>query len=293
MQNILITPKEEKNKNLNNLKPNKIPFNILKIKKRPINLKNNLQTTPSTPNYGRKFVPNFKFNYTKTNNKINKINPDYDLEQRNKYYFKKLFEIKHNNSSRKLSSKIIFNPYPHRKDGHIKLDIMNLAQQNLYMLKRLYEKKSEYSAKKMEKDYQRVQGYKRIMCKFPDINFSKTKELSSNNYAVLENKFLKSENSDRSTFLPTINYINEGSMIKIKKRLLKDMKKREPSFILPRNLKIDFLKANQNNTTNNNTTNNKNKKENAKEEFEFEFDKGNNDNNDNNNKNIDNEKMNK
>jgi hypothetical protein len=288
MKNIIITPKEEKNKNLNNLKPNKIPFNILKIKKRPLNQKNNLQTTPSTPHYERKFVPNFKFNYT--NNKINKINPDYDLEQNNKYYFKKLFEIKHNNSSRKLSSNNVFNPNPHRKAGHIKLDIMNLAQQNLYMLKRLYEKKSEYSAKKMEKDYQRVQQYKRIMCKFPEINFSKTKGLSSNNNTIIENKFLKSENSDRSTFLPTINYINEGSMIKIKKRLFRDMKKKEPSFILPRNLKKDFLKANQNNTTNNNNTKNK---ENAKEEFEFEFDKKNNDNineSDNNNENIKSEK---
>ena len=54
MKNIIITPKEEKNKNLNNLKPNKIPFNILKIKKRPLNQKNNLQTTPSTPHYERK-----------------------------------------------------------------------------------------------------------------------------------------------------------------------------------------------------------------------------------------------
>ena len=289
MKNIPITPQEEKNKIKNNLKPNKLSFNMLKIKKRPNNQETNLKTTPSTPHYERKFSTNFKFNNTKTNNKINN---DYELEQKNKYFFKKLFEIKHNNSYKKF--KIFnFNPHPHRKDGHIKLDIMNLAQQNLYMLKRLYEKKSEYSAKKMEKDYQRVQQYKRIMCKFPEINFSKTKGLSSNNNTIIENKFLKSENSDRSTFLPTINYINEGSMIKIKKRLFRDMKKKEPSFILPRNLKKDFLKANQNNTTNNNNTKNK---ENAKEEFEFEFDKKNNDNineSDNNNENIKSEKMNK
>ena len=266
MKNIQITPQEEKIKLKNNLKPNRLSFNMLKIKKRPNNLETNLQTTPSTPHYERKFSPNFKINFTKTNNKINN---DYELEQKNKYFFKKLFEIKHNNSYKKF--KIFnFNPHPHRKDGHIKLDIMNLAQQNLYMLKRLYEKKSEYSVKKMEKEYQCYQKYKKIMCKFPEINFNKTRGLNSNTNTVIDNKFLKSEKSDRSTFLPTINYINEGSMIKIKKKLFRDMKLKDFSLITPRNLKKDFItKINKNATSN--ITNNK---ENIKEEAEFELDKG-------------------
>ena len=266
MKNIQITPQEEKIKLKNNLKPNRLSFNMLKIKKRPNNLETNLQTTPSTPHYERKFSPNFKINFTKTNNKINN---DYELEQKNKYFFKKLFEIKHNNSYKKL--KIFnFNPHSHRKDGHIKLDIMNLAQQNLYMLKRLYEKKSEYSVKKMEKEYQCYQRYKKIMCKFPEINFNKTRGLNSNTNTVIDNKFLKSEKSDRSTFLPTINYINEGSMIKIKKKLFRDMKLKDFSLITPRNLKKDFItKINKNATSN--ITNNK---ENIKEEAEFELDKG-------------------
>jgi len=266
MKNIQITPQEEKIKLKNNLKPNRLSFNMLKIKKRPNNLETNLQTTPSTPHYERKFSPNFKINFTKTNNKINN---DYELEQKNKYFFKKLFEIKHNNSYKKL--KIFnFNPHSHRKDGHIKLDIMNLAQQNLYMLKRLYEKKSEYSVKKMEKEYQCYQKYKKIMCKFPEINFNKTRGLNSNTNTVIDNKFLKSEKSDRSTFLPTINYINEGSMIKIKKKLFRDMKLKDFSLITPRNLKKDFItKINKNATSN--ITNNK---ENIKEEAEFELDKG-------------------
>ena len=266
MKNIQITPQEEKIKLKNNLKPNRLSFNMLKIKKRPNNLETNLQTTPSTPHYERKFSPNFKINFTKTNNKINN---DYELEQKNKYFFKKLFEIKHNNSYKKL--KIFnFNPHSHRKDGHIKLDIMNLAQQNLYMLKRLYEKKSEYSVKKMEKDYKCYQRYKKIMCKFPEINFNKTRGLNSNTNTVIDNKFLKSEKSDRSTFLPTINYINEGSMIKIKKKLFRDMKLKDFSLITPRNLKKDFItKINKNATSN--ITNNK---ENIKKEAEFELDKG-------------------
>ena len=268
MKNIPITPQEEKNKIKNNLKPNKLSFNMLKIKKLPNNQETNLKTTPSTPHYERKFSTNFKFNNTKTNNKINN---DYELEQKNKYFFKKLFEIKHNNSYKKF--KIFnFNPHPHRKDGHIKLDIMNLAQQNLYMLKRLYEKKSEYSVKKMEKDYQCYQRYKKIMCKFPEINFNKTRGLNSNSNTntIIDTKFLKSEKSERSTFLPTINYINEGSMIKIKKKLFKDMKLKDLSLITPRNLTKDFIK----NINKNDTSNNANNKENIKEETEIEIDKG-------------------
>ena len=150
---------------------------------------------------------------------------------------------------------------------------MNLAQENLYMLKRLYEKKSEYSVKKMEKDYQCYQRYKRIMCKFPEINFNKTRGLSSNSNTntIIDTKFLKSEKSERSTFLPTINYINEGSMIKIKKKLFKDMKLKDISLITPRNLKKDFIKNINKNTTSNIINN----KENVKQEVEIEFDKGN------------------
>ena len=264
MKNISINPQEEKNKIKNNLKSNKLSFNMPKNKMLPKNQESNLKTTPSTPHYKRKYIPNFKFNYTKTNNKINS---GYELEQKNKYFFKKLFDIKHNNNFKKLN--LDFNPLSHRKDGHIKLDIMHLAQQNLYMLKRLYEKKSEYSVKKMEKEYQSYQKYKKIMCKFPEINFSKTRGLSSNSKTIIDSKFLKSEKSDRSTFLPTINYINDGSMIKIKKKLFKDMQKKDISLITPRNLKKDFIKNINKNSTNINN------KENVKEESEFEFDKGN------------------
>ena len=260
MKNLITTPKETKEKIIPNEKQGKISFELLKINKPNFSRQSSLNSTPSTPYYDSKYSNKFKFKMPKINNRINN---DYELEQKNKYYFKKLFEIKNHKNMKKNYSKCILNT--HRNDGHVKLGIMNLAQQNLYMLKRLYEQKSEYSVKKMEKDYQRVQRIKKVMCKFPEINFNKTKGLCYDNVFL---KSEKSEISDKSIFLPTINYINEGSMIKIKKRLLQDMKKNETKLklISPRNLKKDFIK-------NINTNNNK---ENEKEEFEFEFNKRNN-----------------
>ncbi len=93
---------------------------------------------------------------------------------------------------------------------------MDLAQQNLYMLKRLTEKKSEYSVKKMEEDYKKVQNYKKIMCNFPCINFNKPKRGYSS-----DNKNFKKEITQ---YFPTINYINDGYLDKMGKKI-KDKKK--------------------------------------------------------------------
>lgn len=95
-------------------------------------------------------------------------------------------------------------------EGYIKLGIMNLAQQNLYMLKRLTEKKSEYSAKKMEEDYKKTQNYKKIMCNFPCINFNKVKRVFSCDHKNYQN--------EKKEFLPTLNYINDGYLEKMKKK---------------------------------------------------------------------------
>ena len=62
-------------------------------------------------------------------------------------------------------------------------------------------------------------------------------------------------------------------MIKIKKRLLIDMKKREKKIISPRNLKKLFLKEHLNKINNNNSNN----KKNLNIEYEYEFDKENKD----------------
>ena len=209
------TPKEAKNNIIDKIQPNKLPFEQFHFKKNFLSRQSSLKTTPSTPFYQRKDNRKFKFNISKINNQFNK---NYELEQQNKNYFKKLSEIKNHTNSKKYSTKNHFNS--HRKDGYVKLDIMNLAQQNLYMLKRLYEQKSQYSVKKMEKDYKKVQNYKKIMCKFPDIDFNKSRGLLSDSYFL---KSKKSEKDDKNDFLPTINYINEGSMLQIKRRLLKNM----------------------------------------------------------------------
>ena len=100
---------------------------------------------------------------------------------------------------------------------------MNLAQQNLYMLKRLTEKKSEYSAKKMEEDYKKVQNYKKIMCNFPCINFNmKKRGFSSDN---------KNSLNEKREFLPTINYINDGYLEKMERKI-KDKKRKEENKIV-------------------------------------------------------------
>jgi len=259
------TPKESKNIIIKKIQSNNLPFGPLHFKKDLPSRQSSLKTTPSTPFYQRKFNQKFKFNVSKINNPFNN---NYELEQQNKFYFKKLVEIKNQSNSKKYSTNNLFNS--HRKDGYVKLGIMNLAQQNLYMLKRLYEQKSQYSAKKMEKDYQKFQNYKKIMCKFPEIDFNKSRGILSDSYFI---KSKKVEKDDKSEFLPTINYINEGSMTQIKRRLLKDMKKNNSKIISPRNLKKLFMKEN---LTNNNI--NVNDKKEEKIEVEYEFDKGNIDN---------------
>ncbi len=244
------------NKKIKNIFNNQTKFRNLNQKEEP-----NIKTNPSTASYKK-----MKFNIPKLNPKFLKNYNDYELQKQNENFYKKIFTIQ--NKNKRQSTNCIFNT--HRKDGYIKLNIMNLAQQNLYMLKRLYEQKSQYSAKKMEKDYQKFQGYKKIMCKFPEIDFNKSKGILSDSYFI---KSKKTEKDDKSEFLPTINYINDGSMIKIKKRILKDMKKNNSKIISPRNLKKVFMKEN---LSNNNININNKKEENT--EVEYELDKGNIDN---------------
>ena len=143
----------------------------------------------------------------------------------------------------------------HKNDGYIKLGIMNLAQQNLYMLKRLTEKKSEYSVKKMEEDYKKVQNYKKIMCNFPCINFNKEKRgFSCDN---------KSDRNVKKDFLPTINYINDGYLEKLKKKVKEQQKKEEN--------KLDKNKYNDK-TENNELDCQIKEIKRLKDDYEYEFD---------------------
>ena len=260
------TPKEFKTKSILKIQQNKLPLEQIQLKQNLLSPQNSLKTTPSTSFYERKASKNYNVNIPKINSPFNN---NYELAQQNKKYYKKLFEIRNHKTPKQYSTQNILNK--HRNDGYIKLGIMNLAQENLFMLKRLYELKSEYSAKKMEKEYQKVQRIKRIMCKFPDINFNKSKGLVNESFFLKSGKSDKSDKSDKSEFLPTINYINEGSMIKVKKHLLIDMKKKGKNFILPRNLKKEFLKRNFKKIQ---SKINLDKKENRNMEFEFDLDKG-------------------
>ena len=185
----------------------------------------------------------------------------YEIAQNNKILYDKLLSI---NKRDIKYSKLMTPGYisNHRNnEGYIKLGIMNLAQQNLYMLKRLTEKKSEYSVKKMEEDYKKVQNYKKIMCNFPCINFNmKKRGYSSDN---------KDNINEKREFFPTINYINDGYLDKMGRKI-KDKKKKEGSKLV-KNL---FNNNDDKNNSNHKIIEKKDKKQlNQNEEYEYEFDK--------------------
>jgi hypothetical protein len=140
---------------------------------------------------------------------------------------------------------------------------MDLAQQNLFMLKRLTEKKSEYSVKKMEEHYKKVQNYKKIMCNFPCINFNKPKRgLSSDSSTKYR--------SEMNQFFPTINYINDGYLEKVGKKI-KDKKRKEEigkSEGKEKVGKIEEKKENPNEIKKNNEKEKKNEKIMEKELFD-------------------------
>ena len=185
----------------------------------------------------------------------------YEIAQNNKILYDKLVSI---NKRDIKYSKLMTPGYisNHRNnEGYIKLGIMNLAQQNLYMLKRLTEKKSEYSVKKMEEDYKKIQNYKKIMCNFPCINFNKKKRgYSSDN---------KDNINEKREFFPTINYINDGYLDKMGRKI-KDKKKKEGNKLV-KNL---FNNNDDKNNSNHKILEKEDKKElNQNEEHEYEFDK--------------------
>ena len=185
----------------------------------------------------------------------------YEIAQNNKILYDKLVSI---NKRDIKYSKLMTPGYisNHRNnEGYIKLGIMNLAQQNLYMLKRLTEKKSQYSVKKMEEEYKKVQNYKKIMCNFPCINFNKKKRgYSSDN---------KDNINEKREFFPTINYINDGYLDKMGRKI-KDKKKKEGNKLV-KNL---FNNNDDKNNSNHKILEKEDKKElNQNKELEYEFDK--------------------
>jgi len=134
---------------------------------------------------------------------------------------------------------------------------MNLAQQNLYMLKRLTEKKSEYSVKKLEKDYKKVQNYKKIMCNFPCINFKPKRGFSS------DNKYNIIDKNEMKEFFPTINYLNDDYLKKFEKKAKNNIKEENK---IGKN-----LFNNKNEINHKNIDKNSIKKLNEENEYEYKF----------------------
>ena len=81
-----------------------------------------------------------------------------------------------------------------QREEYVKNEIKSLAQANLFILKKLLNKSSEYSVSKYEKEYQQSQKYKKIICRYPSINFTTPK---NNNEPLVESyKF----NTDHNKF---------------------------------------------------------------------------------------------
>lgn len=86
--------------------------------------------------------------------------------------YNKLFDIdKHGHQTIMGSMKPVFRFKKNQRDVFVKNEVKKVAQENLFILKRLLSKESEYSSIRFEKEYQRLQKYKRNICHYPDVNF--------------------------------------------------------------------------------------------------------------------------
>ena len=152
---------------------------------------------------------------------------NYELQQNNKCLFDRINNI-YKRGDRRMEQlmKPGFEKNKKHNSGYKKLEILYLAQDNLTMLKRLTEKKSTYSVNKMEKDYKKMQNYKKCMCQFPTINFCKSKEtgpiIDSYNYHEAMNKANINKYNK-----PTEIYLNDGYLDKLGKEIMDKKKKKE------------------------------------------------------------------
>ena len=131
--------------------------------------------------------------------------------------FQKLASIDQNSHHNYLKSmKPQFKLKKNQKESFIINGIKSLAQENLFILKRLITQESEYSAEKFMKKYKESRKYKNNICRYPSINFNRTKTdtkpliqtyelspknnklpkingLSRRNFMTLQTKYLKNE----------------------------------------------------------------------------------------------------
>ena len=115
----------------------------------------------------------------------------------NKLYSSKLNSFKKSFSSNNLEKNIKtrFN------NNELKLQMFTIAQNNLTMYQRLleYSKKSSYDKTDLIKEYKKSQGYKKISCEYPSIDFFKNKRIN-NYYHSCSNK-----NSKLKTFFNNLD----------------------------------------------------------------------------------------
>ena len=117
------TPRESPTKTITKININNKPFNQIQFNRNQHNdglL--NLKTLSPTPFYKSKSNRRFNFNIPKLNSQFNKFNfnipklnsqfnKNYELEQKNKNFYKKLLEIKTHNNPKKFSAKNLFNSH--------------------------------------------------------------------------------------------------------------------------------------------------------------------------------------
>ena len=133
-----------------------------------------------------------RFNKTQRNN-FNRFSLD-DEEKK----------IKYNSRDKKFKNK--FHPlfkYEHNYLTYSKIEeLVNVAIENHNIFKRLNAKKGFYNYKNQLRDYEKAQYYKKNYCKFPSIDFYRTRKSNTgnlcpifnyctfNNYKKINNKFI-------------------------------------------------------------------------------------------------------
>ena len=91
--------------------------------------------------------------------------------------YQKLANIDQNSHHKFLKSmKSQYKQKRSQKESYVINGIKSLAQENLFILKRLITQESEYSAGKLIKKFKQSRKYKNIICRYPSINFNKTKK---------------------------------------------------------------------------------------------------------------------
>lgn len=97
-----------------------------------------------------------------------------------------------------------------RKEVFVKSEIRQLAQDNLYMYKRLVDLPSNFNVRKWEQDYKKSQNYKKNICNFPSIDF--TKKIHTN-LPIIENS--RNAAFSKKNYFPTQNYIKNRRKRKV------------------------------------------------------------------------------